>query len=157
MNWVERNTENTASGVAAPKAAEFDEAKLQVMPVITKEAGRGEVPVQQVHFQPVKSPGIYEAEFANKDGTVIFHFWPYGYHQAERDGKPTPRFKPDFEKKLRAVMVPAFGERALSFEQDKDMGSWFVSAAGWGERQFYRDLAIKACRDLHYALGGTDG
>jgi hypothetical protein len=34
------------------------------------------------------------------------------------------------------------------------MGSWFVRAKDWGENQFSRELAIKACEKVHKNMGG---
>ena len=44
----------------------------------------------------------------------------------------------------------------VDIEHDPDVGAWFVKAKGWGENQFSRELSIKACEQLHKALGGKD-
>lgn len=108
--------------------------------------------IEPVHFQPVKSPGNYEAEFAIKDGDVIFHFWPYGFHEAQVREQTPPRFKRGFHQFLVSAMASAFDSRRLEFEDDKDMGAIFVRAKGFADNQFYRQLAIQACEKLHAIL-----
>lgn len=158
MSWLEKNTEtNEVAAPTAVRAQVLDEAREQGLPTITKEAEAGVKPFAQVEFQPVKSPGIYEAEFGVKGGDVIFHFWPSGYHVAERRGVAGPRFKPNFEAELKKVMGSVFDSNRVLIDHDPDVGAIFVRAKGWGEAQFHRDLCIKACEQLHAAMGGEPG
>jgi hypothetical protein len=158
MSWLEKNSETNE--VAAPTAARamvLDEAREQGLPTIKKEADAGVKPFEQVQLQPVKSPGIYEAEFGVKGADVIFHFWPSGYHVAERRGVAAPKFKQGFEATLTKVMGDVFDAKRVVVEQDIDVGALFVRAKGWGDAQFHRDLCIKACEQLHAAMGGEPG
>jgi hypothetical protein len=158
MSWLEKNTETNE--VAAPNAAReqiLDEARAEGLPTIKKEADAGVKPFATVQLQPVKSPGIYEAEFGVKDADVIFHFWPSGYHAAERRGAAAPRFKDGFEAAVKKVMGDTFDPNRVAMDTDPDVGALFVRAKGWGEAQFHRDLCIKACEQIHAAMGGEPG
>ena len=158
MSWLEKNYEtNEVAQPTAARALVLDEAREQGLPTIKKEADAGVKPFAQVQLQPVKSPGIYEAEFGVKDSDVIFHFWPSGYHVAERRGVAGPKFKPGFENALKKVMGEVFDAKRVTIDNDIDMGALFVRAKGWGEAQFHRDLCIKACEQLHAAMGGEPG
>ena len=156
MSWVERQMDTgVATNVAADKAHMLDQAKAEGLPVVEKEAARGQMPIDPVRFTPVKSPGIYEAEFAKRDSDVIFHFWPYGFHQAHREGKRPPGFVRNMLVSSRQVMVEQFGESACEFHSDADMGALSVKVKGLGEKQFFHELSVKALEKLHYALGGS--
>jgi hypothetical protein len=156
MSWVERQSDTGMDITVTPeKARKFEEAKAAGLPVVEREAAKGQMPFDPVRFTPVRSPGIYEAEFAKKDGDLIFHFWPYGYHEADRQNRRTPKFGPTFEAQLRQVMCSHFSTRSIEFHHDQDMGAWYVKIQHWGEKQFFHDLAVKACEKLHYALGGS--
>ena len=154
MGWIERNE---ATGVLGAKLSkDLDDEKVASLPLITKEAEKGEVPFEPIHFTPVRSPGCYEAQFAKRDDDVVMHFWPPGYAQAKRDEKPLPPFKHGFEIKLKAIMFSEFGKERVVFHNDRDtMGAWYVQVQGLGEKQFYRDLVKTACEKLHYSLGGS--
>jgi hypothetical protein len=153
--WQAQDPESRkALPVTQQHAKELDTARDEAVPVLEKEAGRGEIPFAPVKLQPVKSPGIYEAEFGVKDGDLIFHFWPYGYGAAKRGGLAAPRFKGNFEKILKDVMERNFGEKRIKGEYVQEEGSWYVRAIGWGNSQFWYDLSVKACEQLHFALGG---
>src|SRR5687767_9711082 len=120
--------------------------------VIEEEARAGDKLIEPVNFQPVRSPGNYEAEFAAKGDDIIFHFWPDGYHDAQNKGKHPPRFKKDFGHHLFVAMSATFGPRRLEIENDDDMGAIFVKATGYGTNQFFRTMAISVCEDLHKKL-----
>jgi hypothetical protein len=155
--WQEQETNSRKPiPVTAEKAADLDKAKEEGLPTVIKQAAKGELPVQPVQLQPVRSPGIYEGEFGVKDDDLIFHFWPYGYHDADRKGLATPRFKKDFESTLKAVAARELRNRAV-VEHDQDVGAYFVRGTGWGTSQFHHDIAVKFCQALHTALGGTEG
>ena len=158
MSWLEKEVETN-------KVGRPDEARTKVLdaerdtglPVMTKEADSGVKPFEQVQLQPVKSPGIYEAEFGVKNQDVIFHFWPSGYHAADRRGVAAPQFKKGFEVALKKVMGEVFDPKRVVIEHDQDVGALFVRAKQWGEAQFHRDLCIKACEKLHAEMGGEPG
>lgn len=157
MSWLEKNTEtNQVSEADAERAQLLNEVKKGTLPTIRKEEKEGFKPFEQLAFQPVKSPGIYEAEFGVKGEDLIFHFWPYGYHVADVQGKSTPRFPKGFLPKLSKVMKDTFMQR-VEISEDLDVGAIFVKANGWGEKQFHRELAIKACEAIHKAMDGAVG
>jgi hypothetical protein len=144
-------------GVDAQKANEYDQAKAEGLPVVTKEAEGGIKPLDPVKFQPVRSPGIFEAEFGVKGKDLIFHFWPDGYHKADRNSLAPPAFKKDFLQRLTKTMVDTFTKERVLIEEDRDMGAFFVKAHGWGENDSYREISIKVCEIFHKAMGGTEG
>lgn len=155
MSWIEKQVDTDKhSEVTGRRAVELDQVREENLPRLRKEADKGQAPFIPVRFQPVRSPGIYEAEFAAKDEDVVFHFWPYGYRKAERAGLAAPRFKKEFEATLTKVMQETFGEARTHVEYVKTMGAFFVQANGWGEHQFMRDLCIKACEVVHSRMGG---
>lgn len=157
MAWREREVETGKEEVVGlDRTRELNEARDQALPAMLKEAEIGKKPFIPVRFQPVRSPGLYEAEFAKRDNDVIFHFWPYGYHEADRKNLAAPKFPKDFQAKLSESMNSAFGPHRVSVKNDLDMGAFFVCATGWGIQQFWFDLAVKACQNLHKSLGGSD-
>jgi hypothetical protein len=123
--------------------------------VIEQEVNTGDKLVDPIIFQPVKSPGNYEAEFAIKGDDLIFHFWPSGYHDAQDKGFTTPHFKRDFSYHLVKVMSDSFSANRIEVENDEDMGAIFVKASGYASNQFYKDMAIMACEKLHKALSDS--
>ena len=156
MNWV--TSEQGSVGVASTeKSREYEDEKSVSLPVIEKEADSGFKPFDPIEFQPVRSPGIYEGEFAAKDNDIIFHFWPDGFHVAQRSGKAVPRFKKDFEEKLSLTFKKHFGETRVDIQNDPDIGAWFIKANGWGKNEFLFELCVKACEALHAELGGEPG
>lgn len=157
MSWVAQDSSRMPVAVDAQKKNEYDKAKAESLPAITKEAEGGVRPVEPVKFQPVRSPGIYEAEFGVKEKDIIFHFWPDGYHNADRDGRAIPAFKKDFLKNLTLSMHEIFHPNRITIEEDKDMGAFFVKAHGWGENDNYREISIKACEAFHHRMGGESG
>jgi len=158
MSWLEKEIETNKVGrTDAARTKVLDEERDAGLPTITKESDSGQKPFAQMQLQPVKSPGIYEAEFGVKNEDVIFHFWPSGYHVADRRGVAAPKFKPGFEAVLTKVMGDVFDPKRVVVENDIDVGALFVRAKGWGEAQFYRDLCIQACEKLHAAMGGEPG
>ena len=158
MNWIESsNAGQSVGSVDAERAKVLDLAREEKLPVIEKEAATGVKSLDPLKFQPVHSPGIYEAEFAMKGDDIIFHFWPWGYHKSDRNGEKTPRLSRNFPAVLSQVFTNLFGSGRFDIENDEDMGAHYVRCIGWGSNQFARDLAIKACKGLHSALGGVDG
>lgn len=157
MNWVEQDQETGNRHTApASRAAVLEETKKDTLPVVQKEAEKGKLPFEPVHLTPVRSPGIYEGEFGSKDGDLFFHFWPYGYRQAEREGKARPRFRADIEQILDKTMAEVFGAPRVQYSDYRERnGSFYVKATGWAQNQFAREIAVKACEKLHKALGGT--
>jgi len=156
MAWLEKDVEtNQVSEADAERSRLLNEVKKGSLPTIKREAGEGMKPFEQIAFQPVKSPGIYEAEFGVKGPDLLFHFWPHGYHLADAQGKSTPNFTQDFMPKLKKVMHETFEHNRVELKEDRDMGAIFVRASGWGDKQFHRELAVKACEAVHREMGGT--
>jgi hypothetical protein len=154
MSWTEQDHKSkTVIPMTKEREQHLEQEKNSVLPIIQKESEETK-PFDPMKFQPVHSPGIYEAEFAVKDKDIIFHFWPWGYHEAERSNKTTPRFPSAFENALKLAMYESFKPDRVSAHSDIDMGSWFVRAKDWGENQFSRELAIKACEKVHKNMGG---
>lgn len=156
MNWKEQlaSSRNHISDVPSERAKVYDAEKEVSLPVISRES---EKPFEQVHPQPVISPGIYEAEFMTKNGDVIFHFWPHGYHRAEELDKVPPRFPKAFSSVLKEAMSKALSPTSLDIQEDRDMGAWFVKAKSLAERPFARNLAIEAMELVHKSMGGEPG
>ncbi len=150
MTWNEKFADGT-TGVKNSK--EYDSIKETFAPLAAKEA-QADKGIEPIEFQPVKSPGNYEAEFAKKDDDIIFHFWPYGFHDAQDKEKTLPRFKQGFETFLTQVMAESYGAKRVKLEKDLDMGAIFVRAMGAGTNQFFREVAIKACELLHKKFEG---
>lgn len=158
MEWLEKNSETEKITAASEARAKIlNEEKKASLPVANREAESGMKPFREIKFQPVKSPGIYEAEFGVKGDDLIFHFWPFGYHIADAQNKATPRFAPGFLDKLTKVMHLTFNAKQVEIQDDKDMGALFVCAHSWGANQFHRELAVKACELLHVSMGGEKG
>lgn len=157
MHWTERETDSFKElPVTEERIKELEKSKAEGQPIVEQEAEKGQVPFNGIKFQPVKSPGLYEAEFAQKEKDVIFHFWPYGHHSAQRRNIASPRYPNHFAEKLTEVMTKEFGT-AARIEFDRELTSYFVRVKDLGEKQFFRELAIAACEKLHLALGGTPG
>lgn len=157
MSWTERETDSFKPlALTAERVKELEQSRAEGQPVVEKEAEKGQVPFDGIRFQPVKSPGLYEAEFAKKGKDIVFHFWPYGYHSAQRSNTASPRFPSAFAEKLAEAMKKEFGT-AVHVEFDRDITSYYVRVNGWGERQFYAELSIAVCEKLHLLLGGTPG
>lgn len=154
MPWTEKDVATGASGsVGNERASLLDKVKNSTLPVIQKEAESNK-PFTQIHFQPVRASKTFEGEFALNKDDLVFHFWPWGYHEADKAGNATPRFRKDFELILRRVMGDVFGARRAELQFYLDLGSWYVRIPAAGLDQFHRDLSIKACENLHHALGG---
>lgn len=151
MPWTEKEAQslNGSQNTSSERTQVLNETREKFLPIAQKEAAAGAKPIQPIDFQPVKSPGNYEAEFAVKGDDVIFHFWPWGYHDAERRGTALPRFQKDFIDKLNMSMAKTFGSHRLQISEDQDMGAFFVKAVGFGTNQFHRKLCIEACENLH--------
>lgn len=157
---MEQQTETRKTSAATEaKAKEYDEAKKS-LPVVQKEADAGVRPFSTVEFQPIKGVNTFEAEFGVKGDDVIFHFWPWGYHDVERsnenvaNARRLPIFEKGFEDKLKKVLAKTFGESRCDVSFDSDMGAWFVKARGAGLNQFNRELCIEAATNLHSEMGG---
>lgn len=151
MPWTEKDAQsaNGVHGAEGDRVNILNQTREEYLPLAEKEAASGAKAVEPIKFQPVMSPGNYEAEFAVKGEDVIFHFWPHGYHDAEKNGTVLPRFKRGFQNFLVSAMAKAFDPRRLQIEEDKDMGAIFVKAIGFAHNEFYRKLAIEACELLH--------
>ena len=155
MGWTEQETATrTSTMVDAEKAKLLDKVRGEVLPVVQKEAD-GVRPFDTIELQPVKGPNAFEAEFGLKGDDVLFHFWPWGYHDADRKGVQPPRFRKDFESLLKGVMGEVFGIGRVELSFDDDMGAWFVLAKGFALNQFHRELCIKAAESLFKAMGGS--
>jgi len=145
MSWSEKFADGSSK---ESPSQEYDALKDSLLPVTVRESKSGNKFIAPIDFQPVKSPKNYEAEFAVKGEDLIFHFWPWGYHDAEADGLALPRFKPNFEKFLTQAIAAQFGNKTF-ISRDEDVGAFFIKAPGFGLNQFHRELAIKACEELH--------
>lgn len=161
MSWTQKDNESQSVGsVEGDRSREYDMVRQNNLPKLQKEADDGEVPVQPVEFQPVRSPGIYEGEFGVKMNDLLFHFWPSGYHDALKKQQVPPSFpsRPvPFEIALSASFTDVFGKNRVEVKHDGDMGAYFVKATGFGVNQFHREMAIRACEKLHAAMGGKQG
>ena len=157
MNWTEKDVQTDRVEVAdTARSKLLDMVRKEALPTIQREASNGAPEFNPLEFQPVRSPGIYDGEFGSKGDDLIFHFWPYGYNQAASAKQRTPNFKPGFQKMLKFVMGETFGDKRVEIQEDKDVGALFVKALNWGQHQFRRELAIKACEALHGRMGGTN-
>ncbi len=153
MPWIEQeHVSKKKLTVTTERASVLDKVKAETHPTIAAEAGRGAKPLEPIKFQPVRSPGIFEGEFAKRDHDIIFHFWPWGLHQADKEGVPRPAFKKGFKETMKLVLEKHY--HRIEIEDDRDMGALFVSAPSAGGQQFWHQLAVRAVTDLHYALGG---
>lgn len=155
MNWKEKlaTVRDTVQDVPEDRARQYDIEKDKGIPIIAKEE---DTPFEQVHPQPVYSPGIYEAEFFTKGRDMIFHFWPHGYHEADDLNKVLPRFPKIFGQVLKDVMGKVLAPTDIEIHDDRDVGAWFVRAKGLADRPFARNLAIEACEGVHKGMGGKD-
>lgn len=157
MSWIEQEHQTKKKLVITDeKQALLDKVKTETLPTIRQEAAKGDKAVTPIRFQEVKSPGLFEAEFGLKDDTLIFHFWPYGLHAAERAGQPRPAFVPGFREQLLAASTTSYNA-GIDFAEDRDMGAFSVRVFGAGKKQFWYDLALRMVKDLHKRLGGTEG
>lgn len=155
MAWNEQEMRGRKPLTVTPeRAAVLDMARSEALPVVKKEVGTGDKSVEPIKFQSVLSPGIFEAEFGTRGDDIIFHFWPWGFHEAERLGKPRVAFTPGFGAALSQALVDVLDGLHVHVEEVRDMGSWYASATGYAKKQFWRELAIKAITRLHHDLGG---
>lgn len=155
MAWVEQELKNRTKVEVTPAREKLlDEVKKSNLPKIAKEAAGGDKALEPIRFQPVKSVGHFEAEFAKRDGDIIFHFWPWGLHAADRAGNPRPPFSPNFRAALTAAFKEEFDLKHVTITEDRDMGAIFVKAESYGARQFWFELAKKTVTALHHKLGG---
>jgi hypothetical protein len=155
MSWVEQELQSRKQLALSPeRISVLDQAKGEGFPVITKETSFGNKQVEPIQFREIRSPGHFEAEFAKRSGDIIFHFWPWGLHAADSAGVPRPAFPKGFKDELQKAMTDVFGGEGLDVEDDRDMGAYFVKVAGFGGKQFWSDLAIRAATALHKSLGG---
>ncbi|TXH11230.1 MAG: hypothetical protein E6R04_02855 [Spirochaetes bacterium] len=146
--WSERSSE----GVVSEKSStELDSLKKELSPIVVKEADSGVKGFDPLNFQPVMSPSNYEAEFAAKGEDLIFHVWPWKFHESDRAGKIRPRFRKGFETHLNTAFGKVFFSK-WEYSFDEDMGSYFVRAPGAGSSQFMRENAIEALENLHSAM-----
>jgi hypothetical protein len=153
--WIEQEQRDRKLLTVTPaREQELENTKKEVLPIIAGEAEQGMKPFETIKFQPVKSPGLFEAQFAKKEGAIIFQFWPWGYHAAEREGRPLPPFTKQFREKLQPTLAKTFEDRFLRVEEVRQMGAYYVEAATYGKKMAWFDLARKAVTELHHALGG---
>ena len=121
--WKEINTANGKEiTIDAAKEKLFNEVRKD-LPLIQKEASAGVKSFEPLKFQPVVSSGRFEAEFAAKGGDIIFHIWPHGYHEAERQGKYLPKFPKDFSDLLVKTMGSSFDPMRVEIHEDRDIGA----------------------------------
>lgn len=158
MNWTEQQTATREKlDVDEARSRLLTEVRKESLPVVQKEASSGVRPFEKVDFQPIKGVNTFEAEFGVKGEDVIYHVWPWGYHEADRKkDERLPSFKRDFEKVLSQVMASVFGQGRCDLSFDADIGAWFVKVNGFGTNQFFRNVCIEAALALHKAMGGKD-
>lgn len=155
MSWVEQETQERKQLQVTPeREKQLDEVKNEVHPAIVREAAQGDKPFEPIRFQPVKSPGLFEAEFAKKESDLVFHFWPWGLHAADRGDQPRPPFTKDFRPQLTCALHDVFDSNKVTIKEDRDMAAIFVKVEGYGMKQFWFDLAHKVVTNLHLRLGG---
>src|SRR5512140_1056144 len=151
MSWIEQEHQSRQRlPVTQARALERDKTKEEELPRIADEAERGMKPVEPIKFQPVHSPGLFEAEFAMREvwseggvgKDVIFHFWPWGLHTADVSGKARPAFKKGFAETLKQVFEKHYV--SVEIRDDRDMGAYFVRLRGVGGQQFWFKLAVNA-------------
>lgn len=150
MTWESLDTKTKSRGRS--ENPEYDDAARECSPVLHKEESQGPKTFGAIQFQPVVSYGLFEGEFAIKGPDLIFHFWPYKH--AEGKGKTFPK---GFPEKLIAAMTDSFGPSRFDAVEDRELGSWFVRAIGFGEHDFAQSRAVGAVRQLHKSLGGAEG
>jgi hypothetical protein len=155
MPWTEEDqkTKNRFVVNDREKIEKLDKAVQEGLPVVLKENDQGAKPFLKLQFQPVKSPGIFEAEFGVKGDDIIFHFWPWGFAAAKTKGQVPPSFRSDFYKSMVKAMDQNFDPKRTEFVKDQEMG-YFVKARGYALHQFWKKLAIETCSQLHTILGG---
>lgn len=155
MEWTERQMKTGEQmNVDEARARLLNEVKKESLPVVQRES-ESTKPFEKVEFQPIKGVGTFEAEFGVRGEDVLYHFWPWGYHDADRkDGERLPAFKKDFEKILSQAMAKVFGQGRCDVSYDADIGAWFVRANGFSSNQFFRDLCVEAAKTLHKDMGG---
>jgi hypothetical protein len=153
--WVEQELKNRKPlDVSPARAKTLDDTKRESHPIIVQEAARGDKPFDPIRFQPVKSPGLFEAEFAKRGNDLIFHFWPHGLHEADRLGQPRPPFLTTFRHELQVAFGANFFAKNVEISDDRDMGAIFVKVSTFGAKQFWHQLSVKVVTDLHKQLGG---
>lgn len=155
MNWQEFKTKTMEQmDVSKEKSDILDKEKRTSLPVIEKEASAGVKPFEQIRLQEVQAHGFYLGEFGVKGDDVIFHFWPDGYHEAQRKGIRPPNFRAGFEDNLKKALSSSFEPNRCKVELDMDMGAYFVKANGYGLSQFNRKMSIEVCQKLYELMGG---
>lgn len=153
--WKEKLANSRDVYDSDPERAKiFEMEKEKSLPIISRDLDKKEF--EPVRPQPVISKGIYEAEFSVRGKDVLFHFWPYGYHEADDLNKVPPRFHRGFQQVLRFAMEKVMSPSKVELSEDRDMGAWFVKVVGLADNPFHRELSIKACEAIHKDMGGTD-
>jgi hypothetical protein len=154
MTWKEIHTQTRQEmDVSREKARSLEEEK-KGLPKLQQEADQGVKSIEPMRFQPVNGTDHFESEFGIKGDDIIFHFWPWKYHENERNNRPVPRFPKKFPSTLVATMGRVFDPMRIEIFEDRDVGAWFVKAVGYGSTTFHRDLSLKAITELYKALGG---
>jgi len=108
--------------------------------------------IEPIQFQPVKAPGHYEAETAVRGQDVIFHIWPWGYHQAVAEEARPPSFRPKFQDWISTAFLSEYPDANIFIDYDADMGSFFVKIHGVGVSQFWMKRAIQCLENLYNLL-----
>lgn len=153
--WHERDQKTGHQGIASEeKARELDAAKKEQLPSLATETS-GVRPFEQIRFQPVHAHGLFDAEFAVKGKDIIFHFWPYEFHKAQKEmWTRDPKFPKQFPDKLKEAMKKSFAPNRTEQTYDEEMSAYFVKAVGYGEAMSPFVLATDVCRELYRLLGG---
>jgi hypothetical protein len=156
MSWTEKDMQTQEVSTATVERAKVlqDAVSGKHAQVLKGEVSNGTRPYKPISLQPVRAPGIYEGEFGVKEEDLIFHFWPWNYHQMDSEGRPTPRFHQQFIPTLNKVMGDVFGANRIEVSEDRDLGAVFAKARNWASNQFHRELCVKVCQELYTRMGG---
>jgi hypothetical protein len=161
MSWAELDHKTRDSlPMTGEREALLNEVRKEVRPLIVHEVDQGDKGIEPVEFKEVKSPGLFEAQFGKKYNDVVMHFWPWGFHLAEKRGEPRPAFRAGMRAALELAIFDVYGRsdfvKLSEDEWDREMGAITVLLLGQGAKQFWYELAVKAMKTLHRALGGKE-
>jgi hypothetical protein len=155
MHWVEQNPKTRITSVPNEQRTEqLNQAVGESLPAIHAEVATGVKGLEPISLKPFRCPeGKFEGEFGTKDGDLIFHFWPYGYYQAEHDGTALPAFDRIFTRKLlEEIFGQSFRPDRIEVLPEPGLGSICVLAKGYGGSQFQYELCFKAVEALYKRL-----
>lgn len=147
--------------ISGSKKVEYDKESSEGIPKIMKEwetvdKGLGGKPIDPIHFQEVLGPKIFEGEYGVRGEDIIFHLWPYGYHQAMDDNKFPPKFHKNFKGQLVVSVAKVFPTNKVELENHiQRMGSLYVCIYGGASGMFHDQKCIEFCEDLYKELGGV--